>query len=199
MAEAHPFTSIVPQPVGGPWTLVPLPDGFAVPQHFTAEGETVCLEVEVGADGNPYCRTLEVRAPEGASVTADSLRRIAVGRLVRQAVAAAARKYTPVEEGGEPVFQFVSTPPEEAVAVYERDVKSPRRPRRGSPITDENLHQVAELYRAALERGDPPTQTVADQMEVPRSTAARWVAEARKRNLLGPALRGRAGERGETT
>jgi hypothetical protein len=69
-----------------------------------------------------------------------------------------------------------------------------RRPRRGSPITDANLNAVAERYREALERGDPPTQSVARELNVARSTAARWVTKARERGFLGPALQGRAGE-----
>jgi hypothetical protein len=86
-------------------------------------------------------------------------------------------------------------PRAERATFYERYAKDARRPRRGSPVTDEHLRRVAALYRAALERGDPPTQTVGDEMHAGRSTAARWVAKARERGLLGEALPGKAGER----
>jgi hypothetical protein len=82
----------------------------------------------------------------------------------------------------------------ERAQFYERYARDARRPHRGSPVTDENLRQVAKLYRAAIKRGDPPTETVAETMHIARSTAARWVTRARERKLLGPALRGRAGE-----
>jgi hypothetical protein len=79
-------------------------------------------------------------------------------------------------------------------AFYERYRRGARRPRRGSPVSDANLRQVADLYRAAFRRGDPPTRTIADEMHIARSTAARWVAKARDRGMLGPAMQGKAGE-----
>jgi hypothetical protein len=110
------------------------------------------------------------------------------------AVAAAARKLEPPREG-EAVEAWVrELPSNERLRFYEQYAEGARAPRRGSPITDENLRQVAEVYRAALERGDPPTETVANVLNVARSTAARWVSKARERDFLGPAMRGRAGE-----
>jgi hypothetical protein len=190
---SDPFTRFIPrQEEDGTFTFVSLRNGFAVPRHFIAEGDPVSIEVEVETDGTGYCRALEVRPRgKGAAVTSESLR-ISVPKLTKQAVALAARLYPP-NEG----FKFVSTPPDAAAAFYEDYTKDARRPRRGSPLTDSNLRQVADLYRAALKRGDPPTQTVADELHVARSTAARWVTKARERNLLGPSLRGRAGEREE--
>ena len=60
---------------------------------------------------------------------------------------------------------------------------------------DDKLRRLADLYRTALANGDPPTQTAADALGVPRSTVARWVAKARERGLLGAATPGKAGER----
>jgi hypothetical protein len=82
----------------------------------------------------------------------------------------------------------------ERAEFYERYGQGTRRSRSGSPLTAEHLSEVAERYRKALKQGLPPTQTVADEMHAARSTAARWVAKARERGLLGPARRGRAGE-----
>jgi hypothetical protein len=45
--------------------------------------------------------------------------------------------------------------------------------------------------------GDPPTASVAKSLNLPHSTAARWVAKAREKRFLGPPERqGKAGERG---
>ncbi len=84
--------------------------------------------------------------------------------------------------------------PDERAEFYKRHVKDPRRPRRGSPVSDGDLREVAKLYRTAYERDDPPTRTIADTMHVSRPTAARWVGKARERGFLGKAKRGQAGE-----
>jgi hypothetical protein len=59
------------------------------------------------------------------------------------------------------------------------------RPSRG--YADTFYEQVGDVYRAALRHGRAPVIAVADKWNVPRSTAARWVKEARKRKTLGPA------------
>jgi hypothetical protein len=65
---------------------------------------------------------------------------------------------------------------------------------RGTPLPDAFVRDVAEVYRTALQLGDPPTQTVADvKGGAPRPTAAAWVREARKRGHLAEATPGRAG------
>ncbi len=68
------------------------------------------------------------------------------------------------------------------------------RPHRGIPLTDDDLNTVVRIYRAALATGEPPTQAVAKQMFVARSTAGRWVAAARERGLLGKAKPRAGGE-----
>lgn len=59
--------------------------------------------------------------------------------------------------------------------------------------------RVAEAYREAQRRGgaghSKPIEVIAKEANVPRSTAARWVKEARRRGALGPADPGKAGER----
>jgi hypothetical protein len=67
--------------------------------------------------------------------------------------------------------------------------------RRGERITDETLEEVARIYRQAQLLERPPTNAVAKEMHVARSTAGKWVARARKAGFLGPApRRGIAGE-----
>jgi len=69
------------------------------------------------------------------------------------------------------------------------------KPQPGKKLSDEFLAQVATVYRYAL-RKEPrsPTAAVGEAFDVSRSTAARWLVEARRRRLLGDAVRGRAGE-----
>lgn len=64
---------------------------------------------------------------------------------------------------------------------------------RGYP--DEFYERVRDTYRDAFRRDVRPVAAVATEAGVPRSTAARWVKEARRRGLLGPApATGKAGE-----
>lgn len=63
---------------------------------------------------------------------------------------------------------------------------APSRPSRG--YDDSFYEHVADVYRSALRRADvAPVMAVASNWNVPRSTAARWVKEARRRGTLGPA------------
>jgi transposase-like protein len=65
---------------------------------------------------------------------------------------------------------------------------------------DAFYQRVADAYRAALARGPKPVAAIAAEAGVPRSTAGRWVKEARRRTgpdgrpLLGAAKPGKAGE-----
>jgi hypothetical protein len=185
--------------------IVPIPPHSGVFRRFAATttlGDAeVRLAIEVDDRGAAACRRIEIAAER---VSGDLLRRVPVGRLLARAMAAAHFRFGEPGDGairidfGEGRVARFPTPMESA-EFYERYARNARRPRRGSPLTEENLRDVAELYRAAVRRGDPPTQTVATTMNVARSTAARWVAAARNHpaGLLGPAQRGRAGEREE--
>lgn len=59
--------------------------------------------------------------------------------------------------------------------------------RRRTRITPERLAEVASVYRAAEDRGVSPTVAVADRFGKPHSTAAKWVAHARRGGYLPPA------------
>jgi hypothetical protein len=174
--------------------FAPLDHHWAVPRYFTVVGEfaddtEVELAVEVDDEGTASCRKLEVR---NAAVTSAVLRGVPIARLLAHGMTLASFEIGEPRPSG---VVTLSVPTMNRRAdFYDRHAKGARRPRKGSPLTDENLRQVAELYRAALKRGDAPTQTVADGMNVARSTAARWVAKARESGFLGPAIRGRAGE-----
>jgi hypothetical protein len=171
---------------------------FAVAMQLE-DGIGVRLEIEVDDQGHASCRKIEVSADE---VNGEMLRKVPVARLLATAMSTelVLFKFGEPPPGelridfGEKVARLPTT--KERAEFYADYAKGARHPRRGSPLTEDNLRQVADVYRLALQRGDPPTQTVADQMNVVRSTASRWVAAARKRGFLGPALRGRAGEAG---
>ena len=59
--------------------------------------------------------------------------------------------------------------------------------------------RVAEAYRAAQREGVGPGRFIAEEAGVPRSTAAFWIRETRRRGYLGQATRGKTGETGELT
>jgi hypothetical protein len=170
-----------------------------VPRAFTTtarsepgEAPSVEVELDVAVDnyGRAHCGEVRVRALALADpVTREVLRNVPLRRLIREAVNGASMKITETLPDGAQVIEPLTPAEREAL-----DERFGRRPRRGSPITDDNLRGVAERYSEALKRGDPPTQSVARELNVARSTASRWVAKARERGFLGPALKGRAGE-----
>lgn len=170
-----------------------------VPRAFTTTarsepGETPAVEVEldVAVDGyaRAHCAEVRVRALAlGEPVTREVLRNIPLRRLLNDAVAGASMKVTETLPDGAQVIEPLTAAEREAL-----DERFGHRPRRGSPMTDANLRAVADRYKEALDRGDPPTQSVARELNVARSTAARWVTKARERGFLGPALKNRAGE-----
>lgn len=73
-------------------------------------------------------------------------------------------------------------------------VRGTMRPSRRRIITPGLLKEVADVYRAALNAGRPPTIEVAEHFMVSHRTATRWVGEARKGGHLGAAVGPKAGE-----
>ncbi len=65
-----------------------------------------------------------------------------------------------------------------------RGTPSPRRKRQR--ITDDFLQKVARVYSVAERSGMAPTREVATQFKAPHSTAAKWVASARRKKFLPP-------------
>lgn len=61
-------------------------------------------------------------------------------------------------------------------------------------ISDEFLHEVAIVYRWLVSQGEEaPANVIGKQVDAPARTVHRWIADARKRNLLPPAVKGKAG------
>jgi hypothetical protein len=66
--------------------------------------------------------------------------------------------------------------------------------RKRNRITREHLEEVAKVYRRADAAGAPPTRAVEQAFSTSHSTAAKWVAHARKQGILGPPPGSRGGE-----
>lgn len=58
--------------------------------------------------------------------------------------------------------------------------------RKRNRITVDFLKDVARVYSSADKIGLPPTREVANHFKAPHSTAAKWVATARKKGILPP-------------
>jgi hypothetical protein len=178
--------------VEGP-TYVQVADGYLLPRDFTARGLQIvgeplrvdALRVRVGDDGRPACRSLTVSpVDEDAAVTTVLLRRLKMAELLEIACAAAAERFRRDAAG-----RVVEAPMSGADMEHFRSdfAARVRRPRRGKPLTDDQLRKVAEVWRDAAARGSRrPTLDVARRLYVARSTAGRWIAEARRRGILAP-------------
>lgn len=192
----QPFTQIRPEyESDGTLRYVPITNEFAVPRRFIASNDSLSVRIEVDDAGQAHCDAVEIR---GQQLTSADLR-LPLARLIRQAVAGAAVALTigsagPVDAGA--VVFGLARRGERERDFYRRYVNDTDRPRRGRTVTDEHLQRVADVYRAAVEHGDPPTRTIADTMHASRATAGRWVTQARKRGLLGAAVHGKVGEFG---
>ncbi len=66
--------------------------------------------------------------------------------------------------------------------------------RNRNQVTRNHLEAVAEVYRLAIDDGDPPKKAVSAAFHVSISTAGRWVQRARREGFLGPTQPGRKGE-----
>jgi hypothetical protein len=168
---------------------LPVGDKLALPERWTVTVDDprwpVCrLAIEVGDDLRPACRTLTCEPRPGEPpVTGETLRRLPVGAFVRESVRAVAwvRPAPAYELNAEPGGYAITGSPS-ALEV--------ERPKRGKPVPDATLREVANVYRDAQTLGQAPTQAVAARIAIPRSTAGRWVMQARRRGFLPAATRG---------
>jgi len=138
------------------------------------------------AVGRPEIDALLLVRRDGP-ITTESLRRCNVSGLLRAAIAADTRPRVDNPDGTFRVLD-VGEPENQAWG-------GPRLgPGRGRAMPADHLEQVARIYREALAAGLPPTKAVRLKMNASQSTAARWVAQARDRGFLGPAVGTQAGE-----
>lgn len=139
-------------------------------------GVQVELYIEVQLGGVPRCLEFTVRPqpPEMQPITATSAR-VPIDRLMRTALAAAVMELPP--EGSE----------------YLMDPGKEHRERVHAGHSQRPPHEaVAAVYReaASISGRKSATEAVAITFGKPRSTAARWVRDARDAGVLGPAKRG---------
>jgi hypothetical protein len=200
---------------------VPLGDRLVVPDRFYALIEPddpslpICNVGCVVERGRTVCVDLRCERREGAApITGGTLRELPIGLYVREATRAVTRRLVQdgdeiravpvrygellpeeVRDGGDTLIYGPGSraaPEEERFdAQYAQSTGAARR--RG-PLRDEDLRRVAEVYRAAHATDEAPTRAVAARFGVSRSTAGRWVAEARRRGVLGKARARKAGE-----
>lgn len=111
------------------------------------------------------------RGPDGRPVTSEALRALPVARLVRAAAGAVQHVRQRHDGGGTTVGP--AWPSEEEGAYVARH-----------GLDDESLRIVARIYRVAYLLGDAPTKRVETLLNLPRSTAGRWIAAARERGYL---------------
>lgn len=202
------------RPEEAPWTSRIGGGGWALVEQHGAQGrERILVRVATDNRGRYRIRDLHV-LDTGEPMTAERLRAVRVSaieailNLPEQSAAVADRMDTrPPFELEQVLDEFVTSGAVTTGRAHERDHArgftpiggtAPRqhsghlRPfartgRRG--YDDDFYRQVADLHRAVVARGGRPgpVAMIAEVADVPRTTAARWVKEARRRELLDPA------------
>jgi hypothetical protein len=125
-------------------------------------------------------------APPGG-VTTEGLRKVQIAKALTLALAKATRRVADSDGG---LFRLEDDAPGTA-----RGDDQVARPVRGQPVKEEFLRQVADTYRKAVARGSHrPVGELGEQLGGSRSTAGRWVVQARRAGLLGAAVGRTAGE-----
>jgi len=169
------------------------------------------LLVRVSPDETGRYRVRELFLSDtGEPITADRLRGVRLGAI--ETVVNLPFEHSAITErihleppfgapGSEGFFEWgPSQPRGRPISAEELRVRQQRQPPplvmpagRGYP--DSFYGEVAKTYRAAMRSDNhAPVVAVAESAGVPRSTAGRWVKEARRRGLLGEAQPGKAGD-----
>lgn len=146
-------------------------------RRFDDPGLPYVVEVTVEWDealGRFVCASLKCSRRTGRPpVTSDGMRTVNVGGITRAALVSAS-EVSLVNPHSNPewkaMFENLNADPAGIGA-------------RG--LSDEALRAAALVYAQAYAIGEPPVEEVAEVLEVPRSTAARWVAKAREAGYLG--------------
>jgi hypothetical protein len=164
-----------------PTKFIPLGPVLKAPATFTYRVEMpgrydVDLEAVFEAGRFVVDRLTVKRRDDGPPVTTEGLRELGVASLLHVAVES-----------------NVMRPDGHKVTDWPWLLLPSQRARAGGGPAEEDLRNVATLYQVAYATGNRPTKTVMDRFGLPRSTASRWIALARKRGLLGPATPRKAG------
>jgi hypothetical protein len=169
--------------------LIPLGKGLAGWSPYTwhaEEGLPYRLELRViHEDGRFVVDQLTVkRKPGGPPLSTEGLRDIPVAALLRLAVESNVMRVGPtIRDGNTSSWELTWASP----------LELSERAKGGGGPSDADLQTVADLYHVAYATSQAPTKLVMNRLGLPRSTASRWIALARKRGLLGPATPRKAG------
>jgi hypothetical protein len=156
-----------------PAAFDPQSPGIAAPLAFTYRVELeglYSLDFEATYEQGRYVvNQLTIRRREdGPPVTSEGIREIPVHALMRVALERYLSTLEPLE--------------------LSEQAKGGRGP------TEQDLRAIAITHQVAYTTNNPPTRTVMQRFDLPRSTASRWVRMARERGLLGPATPRKAGD-----
>ncbi|TQL48776.1 hypothetical protein FB562_1882 [Homoserinimonas aerilata] len=176
-----------------PEAIVELAPGLRamLPWYFSTEdteGYDVELALDADETGKLTTESITVRRRAGGRpVDGAGLRSIRVAELF-QAAASNAVQLADANDGEnkmslDPVALLANH------AAHSINTENPRIAGPGGSLNDEMLKAVATLFKAAEVSGLPPQKYVMDALEVPRSTAGYWIAQARKRGHLPPSSR----------
>jgi len=179
-----------------PTNFIPIGPGLGAPREFTFRVEEeglYSLEADViyeqpvgGRMGHFVVDRLTIRRREdGPPVTTEGLREIPVAAFLRLALEGSLLRIGPTERDEERRTSSWKLTPLGPIALSERA-------QAGGGPSDADLRAVADIYQLAYLTG-APTKTVMQRLDLPRSTASRWIRIARDRGLLGPATPRKAG------
>ena len=180
-----------------PTNFIPIGPGLGAPREFTFRVEEeglYSLEADVvyeqpvgGRMGHFVVDRLTIRRREdGPPVTTEGLREIPVAAFLRLALEGSLLRIGPTERDEERRTSSWKLTPLGPIALSERA-------QAGGGPSDADLRAVADIYQLAYLTGAAPTKTVMQRLDLPRSTASRWIRMARDRGLLGPATPRKAG------
>jgi transposase len=158
------------------------PSGYLVTLDFAEVGGRLeCVRFSIGA----AVETPD--APEPEPVTASAIRSVPLQRLIDKALAEETKNLRrwARRAGDSDSGDYLQARAAAAEASLPRAQGRPRE------YSEEHFKEVADAYTRAWKIGDRPTKAVAEQWQVSRSTAAKWVARARATGLLPATERGR--------
>jgi hypothetical protein len=183
-----------------PTNFIPIGPGLGAPREFTFRVEEeeeeglysleadVIYEQPVGGRMGHFVvdRLIIRRREDGPPVTTEGLREIPVAAFLRLALEGSLLRIGPTERDEERRTSSWKLTPLGPIALSERA-------QAGGGPSDADLRAVADIYQLAYLTGAAPTKTVMQRLDLPRSTASRWIRIARDRGLLGPATPRKAG------
>ena len=190
-----------------PWVTLASGRGI-VPEHFQVtvgelldESVDPVVDIELAVEGGRVvCLGVQFRRrPGGRAVQSTDLGTLPLKHLIRDAALPFAHlRFSPdgsldlsppdlIQTGAFERVRADQKEREEIQNEIKKAIDQHEHSRGRAAVTDEHLAEVAKVYREAAAAGQPPTQAVAIHFERARSTAGRWVVQARQAGHLRPA------------